>query len=171
MKRIIWVFFLFLFFCPSISQAIETDVKLIVISKTMEKMADHLEFLGYRIEKKPTEEGVKKPYLLAQHPSNYSMFVIEFIPNFYLFRTNLSCSRSGSQAMNDFINKANKLMEISRIFYDPIEETKGTIIRIETIYIGEYQKQIFASFMEMLKKDQERISTMENYEKIFLKEK
>jgi hypothetical protein len=169
-KKIAFLLVLFLFLCIPTAQAKEQMSKedLNVSYQTMGKFANHLEFLGYRIEKKTDTASSENPYFYAYHTTSNNIIVSAFAPNYYLFRTNLICVKPGSAAMADFVNKANKVMDISRFYWEPDTNTKGTNLRFEAIYMGDYSKQTFGLFIDMLRRDQNNILYMENYKKIFL---
>ena len=52
------------------------------LSSTMEQMATHLEYLGYRIEKPKTLEKGDSPYFLAFHKTYNNIYVYEGYTNF-----------------------------------------------------------------------------------------
>lgn len=169
MKKIAFLLlFLFLFLCNPGAQAKDLQMSkedLNVSIRTMEKFANHLEFFGYRIEKKIDTE---KPYFYAYHSTYNNLAVYTIAPNYYLFQTLLLCKQHGSAAMDDFVNKANKLMGVSRFYYEPDANKKGTSLKFDAIYMGEYTKTIFGFFIDELRRDQNAIVYMENYHKIFL---
>jgi len=176
MKRM--VFCLIMYFCFSISLTLteasaagqqEKDVTAKSnLSSTMEQIANHLEFLGYRIDKKVP--GDKKPYFIAYHSTRNNLVVIQYEPNFIYFRTNLTSVKPPSSNMDAFVNKANHSFSVSRFYYDKNEKEKGTILRFSAMYIGEYSKEIFGKFIDMYKRDQDMVRGMENFTKTFLKD-
>lgn len=138
------------------------------MSKTLEQIANHLEFLGYKIEKiEPKKEGDKE-LVIATHAKNNNMVIFEMLPSFIMFRVNLTSERKPSTEMDTFLNDANKKFDVAKVFYD--NEDDNAVLRFEAIYIGEYSKEIFGQFYDMFEKDQKRIVVLDNFSKIFLKE-
>jgi hypothetical protein len=176
MKKII--FFLVLSILFSVSSAIaktplteEQGAKKTAtqtFSANMENMAQHLELLGYRIEKNNYVTTTGKPYFIAYHESDNNIVVIEYMSNFIILRTMLTTSKPLSADMKDFSNKANKSFTILRMYLNTDEDKKGTQMSFVAVYIGEYKKQIFGSFLNEYKSDINSIRAMEDYDKVFL---
>jgi len=176
MKRII--FGLIIFFCFNSFFALievstageqEKDVKVKSnMNSTMEQIAKHLEFLGYKIETKVDSGG--KPYFIAYNSTANDIVVTPYEPNFTFFQTTLTSVKSPSSDMDAFVNKANGSFYIARFYYETNEKIKGTMLRFDAIYTGEYSKESFGKFIDMFRHDQDMIRSMGNYNKIFLED-
>ncbi len=134
-------------------------------NKTLEKICDHLQFLGFNVEIVSEKEG-QKEYALARHAQKYNIAIMILTPNIILFKTNLITNRNSSPAADSFMNTANRTMACTKVYYD-VEEGK-MILRFEAFYIGEYSKEIFSEFFNVTENDMILFNKIENYQEIFL---
>jgi hypothetical protein len=133
----------------------------------LDKFCNHLEFLGYKIEKtKPATED-EKEIVLAEHVQKNNLIFFEMQPNFILFRVNLTSNKQVAPEMDDFMNRANKEILLSRIYYKENDANK-TLIVFEFVYTGPYSKETFSQFLDYTQHDQMSLNKIEGFERIFL---
>lgn len=137
-----------------------------IINIKLKQVADHLEFLGYQVNKFETKEQTDKELMVATHLNNNNILFWEFLPNFVMFKISLTTGRKPSAKINQFINAANKKFNITRIYYDV--EDSLVVLRLEAVYIGSYSKEIFGQFYEFFNNDQKSLNLLENFSELFL---
>jgi len=135
-------------------------------NEKLKEMASHLEFLGYQIEWEENEQN--RDLITATHLTNNNFLFFEILPDHVLFKAGLRVDKKPSQAMDVAINQINKILLISRVYYDTDGKTLE-IIRIEATYQGEYNKEKFSRFHEIFVKDQQLMIQVEEF-KAFLKD-
>ena len=173
MKCLIQVIIIIMFSCMLMTQSfsgepanksVSNDKK--TLSTTMKQLADHLEFLGYKIEISGKEV---KPYIIARHDINYNVVIEEPYPNFIYLRTYIIAPKAYSPAMTEFLNKAVQRFDITSIFVTEEKGSTGITLNYVALYTGAYSREIFGSFFDMYKKDLDKIRYMDNYENLFIK--
>ena len=139
------------------------------MSKTLDQMASHLEFLGYKIEKFKSEvEGVKE-WLRARHPTKYTVAFFELQPNFVMFRISVTGERKPSAEMAAFLNNANsRFLTATKQYYDVVDGFP--VLRWQAVYTGDYVKETFGQFFTMFEGAPQQLASLEGFGKIFLKE-
>ncbi len=136
------------------------------MTKTIEQIANHLEFLGYKTEKKVSENSKEKDFFIATHPDNNSLLFWEYL-SFVSFRVNLTTpKKSPVEKLNKFIVDANKSINISKLTYD-LEES-DTCLRFNAVYAGDYSKEKYGQFYNAFENDQRIISKVDNFQELFL---
>lgn len=133
----------------------------------LDKINNHLEFLGYTVEFiKASEDGGKDLYA-ARHSQHNSLIFLEIMPDFILFRVNLITKKKPSPEIYEYINNANSQLLGFKV-YSEIEE--GLIVlRFDCVYPGHYNKEIFGQFINILNNDvQNFYKSNENFNRIFL---
>lgn len=136
------------------------------MTQVLDKFGNHLEFLGYKIEKiEPKEEG-EVGIVIATHPQNNNIVFFEMMPNFVIFQVSLSTKKSPSSDMDAFLNNANKHFYISKLFYKV--DANLAVIKFEAVYTGDYSKELFAQFYDLFEKDQNLLGSLDNFTKVFL---
>jgi hypothetical protein len=135
------------------------------MSALPEQFANHLEFLGYQLEKREPKEPGKPVLFLATHPKHWGSRFWEFEPYFVLFVTGIQSPRTFAPEMTSFLNKLNERMVISKAYCEGNDQ--GVVIKFESVYTGIYKKDLFSSFYEMKISDEQRLHQMEDCDKIF----
>jgi uncharacterized membrane protein YvbJ len=133
-------------------------------NETLKQMASHLEFFGYEIEKLNSES--KMEIVAARHTKENNIVLWQIYPSFILFRTGLKTSKSPSSEIDDFINKINKILEITKVYYEMIDNE--LTIQFEAIFNGKYDKEIFGQFIDFFKNDQVKMCSVEEFNKLFI---
>ncbi len=129
--------------------------KSVLTSSTLEQIMNHLEFLGYKIERRDYKNPGDKMLFIATHPEHYNFTFIPLISqdsNFILFKLILTTDKSKSIEMDAAINRVNTAMFITRAYFQ-IEKGVAAL-RFEAVYMGEYVKDIFGKFFTQFGKDQ-----------------
>jgi|GEM_PF-1365888 len=135
-----------------------------IASDNLKQIANHLEFLGYEIEK--LSSAGEREFIAARHAKDNNMVYWLVYPNFILFRTGLKTSKKPSPKMDDFINKVNKILEMSRVYYEMIDD--NLTIQFEAVFSGKYNKELFGQFLDFFKNDQTRTCSFEDFNKLFI---
>jgi hypothetical protein len=139
------------------------------LDDNLEKICSHLEFLGYNLEKIKSKDNTLNDSVIAQHSQKNSVFILRVSPNIILFKISLSTNKKHVQAMDAFINEANKILVFSKIYTELDKNTKEVILRIEALYTSDYHKAAFGEFFEALNTDvSSRLSKIPNCDKLFL---
>lgn len=135
--------------------------------KTLDQISNHLGFLGYNIEKsEPKKEG-EKIFFYAKHVKRNNLVFWEMAPLFSIFNITLTTDVNYKPEIAEYINKANSLLNLAKVFSFASEDGVITI-RFEAIYIGEYIKETFGQFYDFIEGDQQKFNSLENFSKIFL---
>lgn len=133
-------------------------------NENLKQMANHLEFLGYQIEKLDTEGD--REFIAARHSKDNNIVFWEMIPAFAMFKVSLTTKKKSSAKIDAFINNANKSLEISKLYYD-IDDNVLTL-RFEAVYVGKYVKETFGQFHKIFENDQERGCSLNDFSKLFV---
>lgn len=114
--------------------------------------------------------GIKKRkkvnFLLAKHPKDSNFIIIEVQPNIFHFQANFVTEKTKSPEMDTVINEINSRFDVARVYFD-VEEGK-VVLHIESIYTGNYSKDIFGRFFSLLNNDIGRLFLLDNSKKAFL---
>ena len=133
----------------------------------LDEMANHLEFLGYKIENIPSKSEGGKPVVLAKHLNKNNMLLFKMSDGFISFCTNLNCDKKLSIEMIEYINTINYSLSISRVHVF-ISDDQLTTIRFEAVYIGAYSKDLFSKFYDYLMDDQKLLNSLKGFDEIFI---
>lgn len=142
--------------------------KVIMTSKTLEQVVNHLAFLGYKVNTMQPQKKEDQEFFIATHPNRNHLIFMEPMSNFILFEVNLNSKTSQSPEMNHYINQYNCISNIVRACIPPSHDGQ-TVVRFVTTYNGEYSKEIFGQFYDLLETDIRHFSSLENFSKIFIK--
>jgi hypothetical protein len=118
------------------------------ISYTINKITEHLEFLGYKIEKDKED----KELLLAYHDTNNNMWFWDESTK-HQYNVSQICFGSGSRVANtritlEKLRAINLLNRCSQIAYTYLEEDENdVIINFRAVYLGLYKKDVFSRFI------------------------
>ena len=136
-----------------------------------EEIANHLEFLGYKVSKEEVENGSsedKKYYFIAKHQKLNNLIFHNLLNTSVMFRVNLTTTKKESNEMLRYVNTANeKLLNFCKAFVK-VDDDKKAQITFELVYIGDYNKEIFSEFFNEFVEDQKRFSAGDNFDKIFI---
>lgn len=141
------------------------------ISDTINKITEHLEFLGYKIEKDKED----KELLLAYHDTNNNMWFWDESTK-HQYNVSQICFGSGSRVANtritlEKLRAINLLNRCSQIAYTYLEEDENdAIINFRAVYLGLYKKDVFSRFIEYFRKTQELIKTPQINDLFFSKD-
>lgn len=135
-------------------------------NEKIKKMASHLEFLGYEIEKLETDENDKRDSIFAKHPNNLDFTLLEVFPDFVILRALMATKKKPSSEIDAFINDMNKVFVISKIYREVEDEI--VYLRVESIYTGAYIKDIFAKFMDINIRENNQLRSSDNFSKLFV---
>jgi len=140
-------------FCPKCGSKVEDKPKVEAVSgqSIIDDVSNHLEFLGYKTEIKRAQKDGEKDLLLATHDQRNNLLIFNLSPKVLLLRINLSTPKKWNDKMADYINKANKVFNCARAFYD-IEDDRVTI-SFETAYTGQYSKDVFGHVFDLFNND------------------
>lgn len=130
------------------------------------QILNHLEFFGYTTESIEPKNKKEKQIFIARHAVKNNLVFFELAPSFLMFRVNLTTERKHHAAMDVAMNEINKVLTISKIYYE-IETDKATL-RIEAVYIGEYIKERFGVFLDLFINDQNKMYESEHFKTAFL---
>ena len=137
-----------------------------ILNKELKQMADHLEFLGYGIEKLETSGDDKRENVFAQHPSNLDFTLLEVFPGFIILKVLMATKKKPSSEIDAFINDMNKNFIISKIYREIENET--VYLRIESIYMGVYVKDLFVKFMDLNIRDHNQLRSSDDFTNLFV---
>lgn len=132
----------------------------------LRSMAGHLEFLGYQIEREENDQKVE--VITATHLTNNNFTFLKMLTDHALFKVSLRADKKPTPEMDVAINQINKVLLISRVYYDT-DGKSLEVIRLEATYSNEYDKEKFARFLEILERDQQLMVQAEDF-KAFLDE-
>jgi len=132
--------------------------------KLIEKLKEHLEFLGYSFEIIPPANEAGKPILLGKHSTEYKLNFWELKEDIILFSIDLSTKTKSSNDLYEFANKANEKYLLARAYIrngEPVASLKS-----EAVWIGEYSKERFAVFIDQLRNDVRQLNAIEGFDKL-----
>lgn len=122
------------------------------MSTNIEKILCHLEFLGYENARIDTSTNIKSAVIKAGKVHPYNIALREYCDGFISIEIYLIIEKSISPEMYIFINKLNNLC-ISKFNVYKDESTDKTMLKIQTFYIGDYIKTLFAQLIDAFQKE------------------
>lgn len=135
--------------------------------ETLKQVLSHLEFLGYELEKIPSENNDELECCMAIHPTLNNLLIIDSYPHFITFLIKLTCNKPMSIDMLKYINNVTPSLLISNASCMEFENNQ-TILNFQATYIGEYSKELFGQFCNFLEEDQNRFRSSEGFNEIFI---
>ena len=136
----------------------------IIQNENLKQISNHLEFLGYEVNK--LDLGGEKEFISAKHSKNNNILIFELFPNFVMFKVSLTTQKKSNIKMDAYVNNANKNLLITKFYYD--FEDSVLILRFEAVYVGKYVKEIFGQFHEIFENDQKSGCAFEDFSKLFV---
>lgn len=118
------------------------------MAHALDKFISHLEFLGYNIEEASAES------ITAKHTSKFNMVLKKLTPGVLV---TAFFTKKQSAALADMILFANQLNEIS--FLGRFIADSDGDIRLEFLYMGDYDKQAFSAFLTLSEEDFQRFAS------------
>jgi hypothetical protein len=138
------------------------------MEQTLDKISNHLEFLAYTIKKiEPDTEGGRQ-LILATHSDLHNFLFYEIAQDLLLFRVRLSTDLKISNEMLSFVNKANKSLNIARLYIEEDEDDNLVRIVYEATYMGEYSKNMFSRFFSLYQSDRDRVAGSNEFTDLFV---
>src|SRR3989344_8853245 len=95
-------------------------------NKALEHIANHLEFLGYQIEKEPSENQDKKEVLLATSVKNHNIVGIAIESGIVILRSTFRVEKAASTQMDAAINLLSSKLDVCNVYYE-IEDGKVSL--------------------------------------------
>lgn len=138
------------------------------MDKTFEQVKNHLEFLGYTVNVIEPKDDNKLWGATAMHSSRNNLLVLELLPNLFYFTATLTTERKPSPEADKFINELNSKLDMCRVYY--VVENELMVLKFEAILCGEYNKQAFSKFYELMEADHKKLTLLEGFDKVFLKQ-
>jgi len=130
----------------------------------LSKFADHLEFLGYRIEPLNREANDSPEVAMALHPNLNNLILLADRDSFVLFiQVRLNFSRHVNLSMYEYLDEVNGNTNVSRAY---IDEEKSQLV-LQTHFTGDYNKAFFSEFMNLFGVDQQLLVSLNDFEKIW----
>lgn len=159
-------------FCPKCGE------KVVIIKKIDEKkevtvgqdIANHLEFLGYKVTKEDISENETngKYLFLAKHQKLNNVVFFNILDNSIIFKVTLTTVKKMTNEMFKYVNLANeKYLNFCKVFVNENEDNKTQLV-FEVVYSGGYNKEVFSEFFNEFTADQQRFSAGENFDKLFI---
>lgn len=138
------------------------------MNNNLEQIINHIEFLGYTVEKIKPKEGEYSKIATAIHRDRNNMLILELDTGVFYFKVNLITKKTSSNfEMDHFSNKLNSCLDLARFY---LKEEDGFICLIfEAVFIGDYNKTSFSKFIDFFDKDQNKLRLVEKFDEIFLK--
>lgn len=134
------------------------------MSEILDTIVNHLEFLGFTTEKIEPATDEQRLLFVARHYKRNTMSFSEMVPNFILFRIRIILEKGPSKEIDKLMNDINRMFAISRVFTD-VDEGK-VMITAETVYEGEYVKNLFSQFMDLFESDMQLLYEHQDYKNI-----
>lgn len=122
--------------------------------KKLDYIKNHLEFLGYKVEKPEVAEGAQAS-LLAKHNTEPNFWVVEINPNVLILRASFSITKPVSPQLDEAMNTLSATTDVSNPCY--VVDDGQVTVRFDAPYTGEYSKEVFADFFSYLTKDVEKM--------------
>lgn len=132
---------------------------------TVKKMLEHLEFLGYTTSLLEFD----RDFVLATNQNRNNLIIRDLLDGYIMLSVRLRTKlKEQNNEANLIINETNKINFLSRCFIEIDKEDEILILNFEAIFIGEYDKERFSTFIELLDKDVLNIRNVNNFDKVFL---
>lgn len=138
------------------------------MSKTVDQIGNHLEFLGYSVELINPTEGAK-PLLVARHGQHPSLLFWEMDTGMMLVRASFTVNNSSSRELKDAaINEMSAVVNIVNPYYE-VDTSNGNVsVIFHAFYSGEYSKEVFGKFVNLLNTDIEKTFRLPSAAKAFM---
>lgn len=136
---------------------------------TISSIINHLEFLGYTIEKNEPEKKEEKPSYGCAHAIHYNFTFWVIRPEMIMFRIFVTTGAVFMAKTYEYFNDANRRLNITKVYADK-DEKEHVVFRFEAIYSGDYKKNVFGTFIEDFHTDTEQLFRQgENHSELLLK--
>lgn len=132
--------------------------------ETIKKMVEHLEFLGYKTELLEAE----KDFVVAINPNKSNLIIRDIIDGVVMISIRLiTKAKEQNEEVGLMLNEINKAIFLSRCFVETDKETSLLILNFESTFVGDYNKENFSIFLDLLNNDASNIHNIKNLNKIF----
>jgi hypothetical protein len=139
------------------------------LNDNLEKISEHLEFLGYKLEKIKAKHKDSKDLIIATHIQKNNLVIISITPTMSLFKIQLTTKKRHVAEMDAFVNDANKALVFAKFYTEIDSESKEVLLVLEAMYTGDYDKESFAEFIECFNGDANlRLVRVPGCDKLFL---
>lgn len=149
------------------STAVQSESSASGVDDTLSKIGNHLEFLGYSIEKVSSDDRASKAIWLATHQNRWNFVFHEMIDGFILFKGQVRSEKKYTKEMETLMNISNAQLVITKVYVEG--EDEKTIIVFEGVYGGAYIKELFTKFMNLFQADQSNLVKSERFNELFVK--
>lgn len=136
-------------FCQYCGQRVEENNKPEEILEVDKEFLDHLDFLGYDVEKESILENVGAQSYIAKNKAKFNLFFyqsgdlgVTFNAMFNLDRKKVEKNKL---ALLEIINKANG----NKVFGSNWIGDNNNVVANTALYLGEYNKKRFATFLDL----------------------
>lgn len=131
----------------------------------LDRFTDHLEFLGYKIEKLDTSPKDDFYSALATHTKNNNIALIaQKNIDLILFQIRLNFDKRVTTIMYEYLDEVNGRVDLARAYID--EESSQLIL--QTHWTSTYDKKLFGEFLAMFENDQKILVSLPHFDKIWV---
>lgn len=116
-----------------------------------EQIASHMEYLGFRVEKRDSQKEGVPPYFVAKSEDHGTFRIVPQAPYFVLMTVGILFKREPSPEMAEYMNELNSRLLVCRAWYEKAD--KGVVILFEAPYMGLYKKDQFLEFYNLIRND------------------
>lgn len=135
----------------------------------LEKILNHVSFLGYQSEE--YEEENEQTYHVLRHEIDSSIIGLHVVGEeiiYFQYNLELSNVMQDEEDFLEILNDLNGDSLVSKIFYRPSHDD-GTVsmLIIEGSFIGKYNKESFSHFFNLFSTDIEYVTQAEKLKRYF----
>ena len=145
---------------------IKIEAPKVFKNRVLEHIADHLEFLGYQIEKELPQSQGKQEVLLATSVKNHNIVGFAVESGIVIVRSTFSIEKAVSAQMDAAVNLLSSKLDVCNVYYE-VNDGKVSL-RFESVFTGEYSKELFGKFLNYFSKDIDKMYLIESVNNAFV---
>ena len=138
------------------------------MNAVLDEIANHLEFFGYSIEKKESDENTNKFTYYAQHEVQNNIRFFEIYKNFVLFQICFYRDELPTSALAETFNELNRKSMLAKFYYTFDKDSSRVFVYTEAIFMGDYTKQSFGIFYDKFKTEEKSAFQSDAYKNCFI---
>lgn len=138
------------------------------MNANMDKFANHLESLGYKVEKLEAKNKGELDRMVATHSQKHSISILSIDNNISLFGIVFGTEKEYNPEMDNLMNEINKII-FGKASYSIDEETQKVIFKLVAPYTSDYKKEAFETFFNLFYLGATlQLGEIPNFKKVFI---
>ena len=140
------------------------------MSTLLDKIANHLGYFGYTIEKTEREGAPDSFNYYARHEVHNNLRFFEIYKNYVCFQICFwhDALNINTAALAEAFNEFNRKGILTKFYYTTDTDKSRVYVYTEATFIGDYTKQSFGLFYDRFKADEKNAFESDAYKNCFI---